>query len=181
LLLRGGIVEQFERKVEIRRHRKRTHETGTWKQTTRLEGDKMRRRFSIAVAVAVASLGVGLAPAGAQPSQTQAAWPYSVHTESWAILASTNEQPTTHRSGRGQSSSSRCLTTAPNRAWTRCRPNSPITAARVWSRYTGRQRHRDLTAFASTLNQARSTWRLACDLCKDTAPEPRRRISGAVT
>jgi hypothetical protein len=57
------------KEVEIRQSRKRTNETGTWKETTRLEGDKMKRRSFIVVAVAVASLGFGLAPAGAQPSQ----------------------------------------------------------------------------------------------------------------
>jgi len=62
-------LSSIRKEVEIRRYQKRTEETGTWKLTTRLEGDKMRRRFSIALAVAVASLGVGLAPAGAQPSE----------------------------------------------------------------------------------------------------------------
>jgi len=63
----------------------------------------------------------------------------------------------------------------------RCGPSSPITAARAWSRNTGRQKRRDLTAFASTWNQARSTWRLACGPRKVTAPDAQRRTSGAVT
>jgi hypothetical protein len=62
-------LSSVRQEVEIRRYRKRTRETGTWKTDDKIGRDKMRRRFSIAVAVAVASLGVGLAPAGAQPSQ----------------------------------------------------------------------------------------------------------------